>query len=382
MSMKALQEQRVDLQNQMDAILDTAKAEERALTSDEIAKFDDFEAKIKNIDSTIAREEKRNMEEKKETKAEMTAEERDIHSFAEYIRCNANGIEYRAGEMDKGSNGAVIPSSIVNKIIEKVSDISPVYRLATKYNGKGTVYVPKEDTSSSELTVDYASEFTELTSKTNKFTSIELTGYLYGSLVKVSKSLLNNSDFNLVDWVVNKMAKKIARFLEGQILNGTSAKAKGIIGTYDSTNMKVTLADKSKITLDEIIDLMDLVPDAYQTDAIFVMNRKTRTALRKLKDGENRYLLNYDPTSKFGYTIFGHDVYTSDNVGTLGAVSKNVVFFGDFSGVAVKESETAEIEVLREVYAAQHAIGVVAWGEFDAKVEDTQKIAVAVTPAA
>ena len=36
--------------------------------------------------------------------------------------------------------------------------------------------------------------------------------------------------------------------------------------------------------------------------------------------------------------------------------------------------EELEIEVLREKYADQHAIGVVAWMEFDAKVEDAQKI--------
>ena len=46
------------------------------------------------------------------------------------------------------------------------------------------------------------------------------------------------------------------------------------------------------------------------------------------------------------------------------------------SGLATKFSEELAIQVLREVYAAQHAIGVVGWIEFDAKVQDQQKIAV------
>ena len=33
------------------------------------------------------------------------------------------------------------------------------------------------------------------------------------------------------------------------------------------------------------------------------------------------------------------------------------------------------IEVLREKYATQHAVGVVAWMEVDAKVENAQKLA-------
>ena len=43
------------------------------------------------------------------------------------------------------------------------------------------------------------------------------------------------------------------------------------------------------------------------------------------------------------------------------------------SGLATKFVEELELEVLREKYADQHAIGVVAWMEFDAK-EDAQKI--------
>ena len=44
------------------------------------------------------------------------------------------------------------------------------------------------------------------------------------------------------------------------------------------------------------------------------------------------------------------------------------------SGLATKFVEELELEVLREKYADHHAIGVVAWMEFDAKVEDAQKI--------
>jgi hypothetical protein len=33
------------------------------------------------------------------------------------------------------------------------------------------------------------------------------------------------------------------------------------------------------------------------------------------------------------------------------------------------------VEVLRELFAAQHAVGVVGWVELDAKVQDQQKLA-------
>lgn len=394
MNLKALEEKRNDLKSQMGEMLETSKKEERALTAEEASKFDEMEKEIKNIDATIERKERMESMELKEVKVEntreLTAEEKrmytsveerdDYNSFAEYIRCQA---EKRAdtSNLTKGDNGGVIPKTIVNKIIDKVEEISPVYKLATHYNIPGTAAIPTEDDSADSITVAFATEFTDLTSHSNKFGTIELTGYLYGALTKVSKSLLKNSNFNLTNWVIAKMAKKIAKFLDGVLLNGATSKVNGIALSYDSTKMKKTLASKSAVTSDELIDVQELVPDEYQADAIWIMNKKTRTAIRKLKDSDNNYLLNRDLSSKWGYTLLGKDVYCSDNVSELGEVSKNVIFYGDLSGLAVKESETSEIQILNELFAAQHAIGIVAWGEIDAKVEDKQKIAVVATPA-
>lgn len=383
MNIKGLEEKRNDLKGQMSTLLDTAKTEERAMTSEEISKFDELEKEIRNIDATIEREEKRNSMENKEITKDVTVEERDVKSFADYIRNAVTGIENRAEtNLAKGDNGAVIPKTIVKKIMEKVEDISPIYKLATKYNMGGVINVPKEDETSDTITVAYATEFTELESHSNKFATIELTGFLYGALTKISKSLLRNSDFDLTNWVVKKMAKKIAKFIERELIHGTSGKVTGIIGSYDTTNMKITLAKAGAVTADELIDLQESVPDDYQADSIWVMNRATRKAIRKLKDGQGNFLLEKDSTSKWGYRLLGNDVYCSDNVQALGTAGKPVVLFGDFSGLAVKEGEKTEIQVLTERFATQHAIGVVAWGELDAKVEDTQKIAVAVSGSA
>ena len=380
--LKELMEKRAELQEKMDNLLDTAKEEKRAMSTEEVAQFDEMEAEIRNIDATIEREEKRAKAEKKEVKEELTVEERDYKNFANYIRDLASGSETRADvNLTKGDNGAVIPSTIINKIMDKVGEISPVYRLATKYNIAGTINIPKVDESASSTTVAYGTEFTDLESKANKFATIELTGYLYGALTKISKSLLNNSDFNLVNWVIDKMAKKVAKFIEGELLNGSTSKTAGIAGSYDSTNMKVTLASKSAITADELIDIQDKLPDAYQGSACWIMAKDTRNKIRKLKDGQGNYLLVRDFSQEGAYTLLGKPVYLSDNVTALGTASKNVIFYGDMSGLAVKEAETAEVQILREKYATQHAVGIVMWGEIDAKVEATQKIAVAVTPA-
>lgn len=383
MNEKELKEKRNELQDKMEGILKLAQAENRAMNEEEIKDFDEMEKEIKNIDATLARSATIKKAEKMEPVDNgLTEEEKDIKNFAGYIRAVAGKVQNDATQLTKGDNGAVIPKTIVQKIIEKVENICPIYQLSTKYPIGGTISIPKEDESSDAITVAYATEFTDLVSHSSKMGSIELSGFLYGALTKISKSLLKNSDFKLTEYVINKMSKKIAKFLEGELLNGTTNKVSGVIGSYDSTNMKVTLAKKSSVTADELIDIQELVPDVYATDAIWVMAKETRKAIRKLKDGQGNYLLEKDSTARWNYKLMGNDVYCTDNLKALGTASKPVIMFGDFSGLAVKESEQAEIQILNELYAAQHAIGVVAWGEIDAKVEDTQKIAVAVSGAA
>ena len=374
---KKLMEQRAVLQAELQKLIDTAQSEERAMNEDESNKFDELEGKIKAIDATIKAEERaRSLSlnvNSNEHHEELRAEERaaaEEEVFGNYIR----GIiaENRAGvNMTTGDNGAVIPTSIANKIIKKVYDICPIYQMADRYNVAGTLTVPYYDESTSAITMTYATEFEELESKSGKFTSIELKGFLAGALTKVSKSLINNSSFDIVNFVVNQMAENIARWIEGECLNGTSDKVDGI----SKATQVVTAAAATAITGDELIDLQEQVPDAYQTSCIWIMNKATRSAIRKLKNSDGDYLLQKDATARWGYKLFGADVYCSDNVDKM-AASKTAVVYGDMSGLAVKVSEDINIEVLREKYATQHAVGVVGWIEIDAKIENQQKIAV------
>ena len=372
--MKEMLEKQNDLKNKAEEIVNTAKAENRAVTEEEKNNFDSIMKEINDIENTIEMEEKLNNMETKEIKVEdkISLEEKEVHEFANYIR-NA------ATQMTKGENGAVIPTTIANKIIAKVVEISPIYASATKYNAKGTLVIPKVDTTADDVTCSYAEEFSELVEHSNKFATVTLTGYLIGALTKISKSLLNNSDFDLVNYVVERMAEKFKVFYEGEMLNGTNDKISGIVGSYDSTNMKVTLASNSAVTSDELIDIQELVPDVYQANAYWVMNRSTRKAIRKLKDGEGNYLLQRVFNQKWDYELLGRPVYASENAKELGTASMPVIFYGDFSGLGVKNTEELEISVLMEKFATQHAIGVCGYSELDAKVENTQKIAVAFT---
>lgn len=388
MELKKLMEQRAAKQAEMKAMLDKAGAEERALNKDERESFDKLESEIRDLDGTInaiqaqrdielnapkdeAEDDKDEAKESAESKDE--AEER---AFADYIRGNYDEIR-SAVNMTKGDNGAVIPSSIANKIIEEIIDICPIFADADRYNVKGSLSIPYYDEGTSSIQMEYADEFTDGESKSGKFLNITLTGYLGRAICDVSKSLINNSQFDIVSFVVKRMALAAAKFIEGELLNGTADKIEGL----STLTPAVVTADKSKVTVEELIDLQESIPDAYQSNAYWIMNKKTRTAIRKFKTAEGEFILNRDLNSRWGYTLLGKDVYCSDAVAELGTASKDVIFYGDMKGLAVKVSEDINIEVLRETQARRHAVEVLGFVELDAKVQNAQMVSKMTTKA-
>lgn len=380
---KKMMEKKNDLITRAEEVLNKAKMEERELTEAEAAelaeirdnvrkivefmKLDDDFRELGGMEKKPEQKEETEVTEEEKKKVVEQQEQRAFESFVRGVALN----ERDATNLTMSGGQALIPTTILNKIIKKVYDICPILERSSKYNVKGNLEIPYYGEDSTNLVqVAYQQEFVELTSNVGNFTSIQLTGYLAGALTLVSRSLLNSQNFNLTQFIVDHMAYAIKRFIEGELLNGTPSKVAGLSGVTISQ----TAAAQTAITADEIIQLHDSIIDEFQGNAIWIMSRQTRTALRMLKDEMGRYMLQDDISLPFGSSLLGKPIYVSDNMPEM-AAGETAIYYGDMSGLATKWVEEMNIEVLREKYATQHAIGVVGWLEFDSKVENAQKIA-------
>lgn len=377
MSYKNLVELKNDKITKAEKILADAEVNKRELTEDEAEELAEIRDDVKRIKEALKIGDELDDSKDKKPKQEPvpaggepkpTQEQQERRAFENYIRGRI--VHERAGELTKTDNGSVIPTTIAQQIIKKVYDISPILEKSQKYNVKGKLQIPYYDTTDGGITVAYAEEFKPLTSSNGKFKNIELDGFLAGALSKISNSLINNSQFDIVSFVVNQMAEDIARFIEHELLIGTSDKVTGL----STLNNKVTAAAANAITSDEVVKLKDSIKDVYQSNAIWIMSTATRTALRLLKGSDGHYLLQDDITSPFGSTLLGKPVYVSDNMPEIKA-DATAIYYGDMTGLATKFSENITTQVLREKYADEHATGVVAWFEFDSKVQNEQKLA-------
>ena len=389
---KILEEKKNDLITRAEKVLNTAKAEKRELTDAEAQELAEIKDDVRRIKETLKLDddfrdlmdaEKKpdaepqevtgvKTEEQNKDAEKRALEEQEERAFESYLRNTV--MNTRTGDpvnLTKGDNGAVIPQTIADRIIRRVYDICPILEKSSKYNVKGKLTIPYYDESENAINVDYQNEFVQITSSVGQFTSnVTLTGHLAGALAKVSRSLINNSQFNIVDHVVDLMAEHIARFIEHELLVGTSGKVTGLSTLTNAVTTEAT----NVITADDVIKLHDAIKDRFQGNAMWIMSSSTRTALRLLKDEMGRYMLQDDISLPVGTSLLGKPVYVSDNMPKIGA-GNTAIYYGDFKGLATKFNENINIQILRERYADEHADGVIGWFEFDSKVENAQMMA-------
>lgn len=367
--MKFLIEKRNSIVEEINKLFTAAETEKRALTEDEQSTFEAKTAELKALDKTIeAKREARSLTmmddetprapEKKEEKR--STEELEERAFETYLR------EQRTGEMAKGNNGVVIPQTIANRIIDTVKQIAPIYALTTKFNVKGKLQFP---VAKGSITAGYQTEFTDIASSAVSFENVELDGYLIGALSKVSVSLINNAQFDIVGYVVNKIAQSITEFLEKELIVGAT-NIKGITDeSYEGNGVVKVESAATTIAADDLIDTQAALKMNVQDGCAWLMNQKMLTTVRKLKDGNDQYILNPDVRTGFGMELLGKPVMISDEM------PDDTVVYGNWAAMYVNIHEDINIRQLNEVYAAQHGVGFVAWAELDAKLVEQDKFA-------
>ena len=360
-SMPSLVEQRNNLIQEAEALVEKAKTETRSLDDQEITRFDEIKTEVTKIDKTIQAEQEAESMATESAKTPEQEEQRalDEEKFLKYIKGDTRAL-------DVASNGAIIPTNIADRIITRVKELSPIYSRCTVFNVGGDLDFPSFDSNS--IVTSYVADLQELTAQNGNFTSRKLQNFIAGSLVTISRSLMNRQDFDLVNFIVNQMSGSMSNFIERELLMG--AGVTGATGVFADGNSTVVTPAGASFTADDLISQQMAIPEAFQGACAWIMSKPTFLSLRKLKDQNGTYLLNPDIRTGFGWTILGQPCFISENA------PNNAIAFGDFSGMYVKLAQNVEIQVLNELYATRHATGVVGYTEFDSRIIEDQKISV------
>jgi HK97 family phage major capsid protein len=116
--------------------------------------------------------------------------------------------------------------------------------------------------------------------------------------------------------------------------------ATGTSGAFDATD-----------PADALVDLVYALGARYRANGTFVMNSKTAGAVRKLKDGEGRFLWADSLAAGEPARLMGYPVLLSEDMPDIGA-GTFAIAFGDFrAGYTV--AERPDLRVLRDPFSAK-----------------------------
>lgn len=175
-----------------------------------------------------------------------------------------------------------------------------------------------------------------------------------------TQQMLDDAEISLEQWLANEVETEFS-YQEGlAFINGDGTnKPYGFLtfvtgGAQAATNPLGAIevkaaASATAITSDELLDLVYLLPSAFTAEARWVMNRTTQGVIRKLKDGDDRYL--WQPSFVAGQpaTIAGYPVTEMPGMPDIAADAMPIAF-GDFRRGYLIVDRTG-VRVLRDPYS-------------------------------
>jgi len=210
------------------------------------------------------------------------------------------------------------------------------------------------------------------------FTSLTMKAYMYTSkLIRVPFQLLQDSAFDVENDIINPaFGERIGRIANQHLTTGTGGGAQPN-GIVTASSVGATTAAVAAVTADELIDFYHTVEPAYRKDPSFkaMFNDSTLKAIRKLKDAQNRYLIDGLKDNGAVLNLAGFSVpYVINQDMASMATGAKFALMGAFNRYVVRRVKEMQILRLSERYAEFFQVGFVGFARFDGNLVNTNAV--------
>ena len=227
--------------------------------------------------------------------------------------------------------GAVIPQTIIDRVIEKMEKLGNLLNMVTRTYYKGGVAVP---TSAAKPTAKWVAERGTVEKQKKALGSVTFNYYKLKVVIAVSLAVENVTLEVFERTLSDNVAEAMVRALEEAIVAGEGATAnqpEGIIKLTPVDGQKVEIANGKNITYKDLCAAEGALPDGYD-DAIWCMKKTTfMNQIIGMTDTQGQPIarINIGLNGKPEYTILGRHVETNENVPAFNAAatSDEVVAF-------------------------------------------------------
>ena len=407
MSTSNLREQRANIWEQMKALSDRATAENRDLSAEETVSYNRMEADLDALGNRIEREEKLAARAPEFDRSASPASgpapvvdephgDADYQSaFAAYVRNEPmsyeqqkvlqagfdSSIKNAAGVGSGAAGGYAVPPEFRDKFIETQKWYGPMLQEAEVIYTDTGAQLPWPTNDDTGNVGAILAENTQVTEQDVVFGQAALDAYMYTSkLVRVSYQLLQDSAFDINTWLPKKLGQRLGRILNQHFTTGTGTNQPDGIVTSATVGVTGTgsFATTGGISFDNAIDLIEALDPAYGAGEglKFMGHQSVRKAMRKLKDGQGRYL--WEPSVQAGVPnmVQGYEFVLNNDMPTLATSSKSLLFGNIRDAYVIRIVRGIQTMRLNERYADFLQVGFLAFERADGTLQDGNAVRV------
>ena len=238
------------------------------------------------------------------------------NAFMEYVlRGTAIPVELRDDQNTVTTNvGSVIPTQLVNQIIEKFDNVGMILPLITKTSYKAGVQIP---TSTTKPQADWVLEGASSDRKNKTTATITFTYHKLRCEISMSMEVGTMALSAFEAKFVENVSKAMIKAVEDAVINGNgTGKPKGILTETPPSGQTVAT---DILSYAKLCECEGAIPVEYETGAKWCMNKKTFHQILALTDtaGQPIARVNYGLGGSPERTILGRDViicpYVADN---------------------------------------------------------------------
>jgi HK97 family phage major capsid protein len=283
----------------------------------------------------------------------------DIASQTDYSTIKASTLQEAVNEL----GGFLVPEDYRNEIIKRLMADTVVRRMARVVTtNRDAAEWPKLEGGNNQYTsgvrVTWVDELpaSATVSQTNpEFGMLRVPVHTVMARTDISRNQLEDSAFNMLSIIADLFSEASVIDEDTQFLTGTGGgRPFGILGNRSGAEETpatgITVANSgaaAALTSDGLFDLVYSLPAQYRGKAVIIGARTTHRDLRKLKDGESRYLWQDSLQAGQPATLLGYPVYENESMPTVGA-NKHALIYGNLMGYLIVDRVGMTIERVQD----------------------------------
>lgn len=249
------------------------------------------------------------------------------------------------------SQNALIKDQVQNILVKPLESASVMLGSgATIFNSSAPLKLPRLDSSGTvgfvgegeKIPDGYTAGFSEIALMPSDRKSIK-------AITRVTNELVRQASTGITTVLQTRIVEDVRHKLDDALLNGDGADDT-ITGLFNQPGTQTIAFDMGDP--DTFLDAMAMATAAEVNPTHWMLNATDFFALRKVKDGNGRYLIQETLQEGVRYTLFGIPVIVSNKI----EAGKGALL--DMKEVAIVRDIDPQITILTEKYADTDEIGI------------------------